>query len=96
MGTMNGESELKYKRDEKLHEESKPLIEDGWQFLPDPFADACQNPLPVFSDANAGIAASVPQLTCLHEAFCYFQCNAMQCKEKRRSGEMGIGGRIGW
>ena len=68
-----GESELEDDSDEELYEEDiEPFIEEGWQFMSDPFADARPNPLPVFSDADAGIVSSVPQFSCPREAFCYF------------------------
>ena len=68
---VSGESELENDSGEELYDESEPLTEDGWQFVPDPFVDTRPNPLPMFNDAYVGIATSVPQFSCPCEAFCY-------------------------
>lgn len=39
--------------------------------MPDPFADACPNPLPLVSDMGTGISAHVPQFTSPYEASFY-------------------------
>ena len=49
---MSGESDLDDDSEGELFEDNEPVVDDGWEFMSDPFIDTCPDPVPLFDDAR--------------------------------------------
>ena len=67
----SGDSYLDDDSDNELMEDNEPIVEEGWQFLPDPFSDVRLDPTPEFNEEDAGISVCVPYFTHPCDAFCF-------------------------
>ena len=65
-------SDIEFDSDEEFSDENEPVVEDGWQYMSDPYSDARPDPLPLVTAAPASLASCVPHFSSPHEAFRYY------------------------
>ena len=61
-------SDIEFDSDEEFSDENEPVVEDGWQYVSDPYSDVRPEPLPLVTAAPAALASCVPHFSSPHEA----------------------------
>lgn len=61
--------------DTEILQDIEPIVDEGWQFITDPFCDKRPDPPPDFTEGDNGISVCAPDFTCPRDAFCFFFCD---------------------